>query len=693
MTDEALGAGASLRNRLPAVLNDPDVRAGQTVALATLAFLVFVQVLFPAPPAVLFLGAVLGSLNALVAMGLVLIYRANRIVSFAQGDLGALAGVFTVSLVAGPGWPFLLALAVGLLAALLTGAAVEFLVVRRFAAAPRLILTVATIGVAQVLAFGQIAMPSLFGFEVAPQNFPTPWDFTFEWHPLVFRGSHVLVLILVPVMALGLTLFLRSSRVGLAMRAAAESADRSLLLGIPVKRINTLVWMLAALLSGAAAAMRAPIVGVSIGTVLGPALLLRALAAAVIGRMTNLGVTFAAAVLLGVAEQAVFYDTGRTLITDAVLFVVIVAALLLQRRGTRTRAEDSQASTWTATAEAPPLPISVAAEPAMRWARRGALAAAWGTAIALPLVLDTSRVNLLGVGAIRAMVGLSLLVLTGWAGQLSLGQMAIFGFGAAAAGWAAEAGADFVSALLVAGVAGIAVAVLLGIPALRISGPFLAVATLGFALATSSYLLNPDFFSWLPSSRMARPVLFGKFDLESERTFYYLLLILLASVLFALRSLRASRSGRVMLAIRENSRAAGAFGIDAVRTRLLAFAVSGLFAALAGGAFFFHQHGLGSSSYRPEESLRLFSMVVIGGLGSVVGVLSGTVFFTALDYFSPTPELRLLVSGSGLLVVLLLFPGGLGQALYLLRDRYVVPAIAERARRKAAGPGSSEGAE
>src|SRR5438067_12953517 len=136
--------------RAHSALGSDHVRFGSLVALGAIAFLLFTQVLYPAPPAILFLGAVLGSLSALIAMGVVLVYRANRIINFAQGDLGAVAGLFGVLLISGPHWPFFLSVVIGLLAALVLGAVVEFVFVRRFASSPRLILTVATIGIAQL---------------------------------------------------------------------------------------------------------------------------------------------------------------------------------------------------------------------------------------------------------------------------------------------------------------------------------------------------------------------------------------------------------------------------------------------------------------------------------------------------------------------------------------------------------------
>ena len=220
------------------------------------------------------------------------------------------------------------------------------------------------------------------------------------------------------------------------------------------------------------------------------------------------------------------------------------------------------------------------------------------------------------------------------------------------------------------------VAILIGLPALRIRGPFLAVATFAFALAGSSFFLNPEFaaFSWYlprPFERIDRPVLFGKFDLESEWVFYFVALIFLGVVIASVRSLRRSRTGRVLVAARENERAAQAFGVNLMRVRLTGFALSGLLAALAGGLFTFHQHGMLLSPLRPAESITLFSVVVFGGLGSVAGVIVGVAWFQALNYFVGSDQLRLLTTGFGLLLVLLVFPGGLGQIIYGIRDGYL----------------------
>ncbi|MEY2425900.1 MAG: hypothetical protein QOI61_1472 [Actinomycetota bacterium] len=653
-----------------------------SVAFWVVAFVVFYR-FFPVPIAILFLGVVLGSLSALTAMGLVLIYRANRIINFAQSQVGGLAAVMAASLIVGPGWPFFPSVAIGLLTAIVLGAGTEYLVVRRFAKAPRLLLTVATIGIMQLFAFGQLALPKLFSFDVVPQP-PVPFDFTFNWHPAVFKGAHLLIIIVVPLVAVGLGAFFRATRIGIAVRASAESADRAALLGIPVKRIGTLVWTLSGALSGLAVLMRMPIQGVNIGGLEGTHLLLLALTAAVIGRMESLPKAFGAALALGMFEQSVLYQTGRTVKVDGILLAIIIGALLLQRRGQSSRADDIGASSWAATREVRPIPRELAFLPEVRIGQVVLGVAAVFGFVVLPWNMSVHSVNLMGVGLIIAMITLSLVVLTGWAGQISLGMMAFMAFGAAVGGSLAIQGWNFFLCLLLAGLVGAVIAVLVGLPALRIKGLFLAVTTLAFAGATGTFLLNNEFVAWLvpdPNKRIERPVLFNRFALDDERTYYFVILAFFLFTLASVRSLRRSRTGRILVAIRDNERAAQSYAVSPIRAKLSAFALSGFFAALAGALYMFHQRGNGLSStiLDPDASIRVFSMAVIGGLGSIPGALLGAAYLTFVDYssFTREPLSRLLASGVGVLVILMFIPAGLGSVLYSLRDN-LLRVIARR---------------
>jgi len=172
---------------------------------------------------------------------------------------------------------------------------------------------------------------------------------------------------------------------------------------------------------------------------------------------------------------------------------------------------------------------------------------------------------------VYAMVAISLLILTGWAGHISLGQFALVGFGAATTsvlygkhGW------DITLAILAGTVVSALVALVIGLPALRIKGPFLAVTTLAFAVALDSYFLNPVHFrNWIPQN-VDRPVLWRRFPLESERAIYYVCLAFLVLAILVALGVRRSRGGRALLATRDNTRASGAMAVPTTASKLSA---------------------------------------------------------------------------------------------------------------------------
>jgi ABC-type branched-subunit amino acid transport system ATPase component/ABC-type branched-subunit amino acid transport system permease subunit len=667
------------------------VRARRALAwaLGTIVFLLLVQLLWGPPAGIVVQGALLGGLSALLALGLALVYRANRILNFAQGDLGAAPASLAVLLVVTSGASWIVAFTTGLVAALLLGAAVELLVVRRFFRSPRLILTVATIGLAQVLAGLGLLLPGWFGVGLPPQSFPAPFDVSFTIDPLTFRGNDVVALVVIPLAFVGLAVFLRT-RLGVAMRACADDVDRAALVGIPVRRVHSVVWMLAAVLAFLAVFLRAGIVGLSIGTVLGPSLLLPALAAAVIGGMERLPTIAFAAIALGIVEQSVLWGWNQPSDVQPVLFVIVLVAVWLTPPGAGLRGR-IEPSTWQAIREPRPVPRELARLPEVRIAGAGLLALVVLALALVPVVFSESRTNLAAVALIYGVIALSLVVLTGWAGEISLGQMAFVAVGAAVgASITARLGWDLAFGLLGAGLVGAGVAALIGLPVLRRRGLTLAVVTLAFGLATTSWLLSPRIFGegtrfdWLPPPRVERPHLFGVLGVHSESGFYVVCLIALALVVLAVVGIRRSRTGRVLIAIRENERAASSFGIDPRRTTLGAFAISGFLAAFAGALFVHQQNGLQLDSYTAGESLVVFTMVVIGGLGSIPGALFGALFVRSVTWWLPV-EWQIVATGAGMLLVLLVFRGGLGAAFADLRDvalrrlaarrRIAVPAL------------------
>ncbi len=652
-------------------------------AAAALAVLLFAIAAWRVPTGVLVQGAIVGSLTSLVALGLALVWRANRVINFAAGDLGSvpatLAVLLMVSTLALSWW---VALVVGLAAALLVGAAVELLLVRRFANSPRLILSVATIGIAQVLAAGALLLPRYFNLTGAAV--PAPFDLHVTISPIVFGGTDIVAVVIVPIVLVALALFLRRSDIGIAIRAGAERADRAASLGIPVRRLHTVVWVIATVLAFLAVFLRAGIVGLPIGQVLGPAILLRALAAAVIGRMERLPTVVGAAIMLGIVEQAVVWHWHQTAYVDPVLFVVVVVGLLVTGGTGTGRVREGDVSSWQAAREVRPIPSALRRVPEVRAIHAIVLAAVAGVLLLVPVALPASKLNLAAAILIFAIIGCSLVVLTGWGGQVSLGQMAFVGVGAAVSGAVtARLGWDLSFGLILAGVVGALLAVLIGLPALRRQGLTLAVTSLAFALMTSDWLLNSSYFgpghalNWLPPLRIARPPLFGVIAVDTDTRFYYLCLAGLALAMVMAYGVRRSRTGRAIVAVRENERAAEAYGVGSRRLLLFALGFSGFLAAFAGALFVYQQSGLDLGPYQPQASLQVFAMAVIGGLGSIPGALIGATYLYGTQYFL-APEWQILATGAGLLAVLLVLPGGLGGALADIRDLVLRRVAARR---------------
>ena len=648
------------------------------------AMVVLQRFLWPAPMGVVLNGALVGGRIALIALGIVLVYRANRVINFAQGDLGGVPATLGVMLVVSWGWSYWLGLTVGLVAAVVLGVLIETLVIRRFAQAPRLVLTVATIGISQLLIGASLLLPRAFGDTTLGPKLEPPFGTKFELGGTIFYANDILTMIIVPLAFLLLAAFLQRSTVGIAIVGAAERSDRALTLGIPVKRLHTIVWAVASVLAFLAMYLRAGAVGLPIGEVLAPIFLVQALGAAVFGRFERFTTIACAAIGLGIVDQSMTFQAGnRPAYNDAVLFLIVLAGLLLTRR-TGTGRVDTEASTWQAVREVRPIPRELTRLPEVRAGRAGLWLVLGAFVLTLPLWLSTSRISLATIIVLFGIVAASLVVLSGWAGQVSLGHMAFVGLGAAVGGaitngtgWELDIPLvgwhltvrewDLGASMLIAGLVGGVAAVIVGYPALRRRGMTLAVSTLAFALFVSSYLLNRSIFDWLPARRIGTPVLFHTIEVDSETRLFYVALGTLALALAMVTGLRRSRTGRVLIAIRENERAAQSYGVNAIRTTMAAFALSGFLAAMAGSLYVHQQTGLSADPYLPQRSLELFSMVVIGGLGSLPGALLGAVYVQGSDFFLPL-EWQFLASGAGLLLILLIFPAGLGAVLAELRD-------------------------
>jgi branched-chain amino acid transport system permease protein len=637
-------------------------------------------------------GAVIGSLYGLVGMGLILVYRANRIINFAQAQLGSVPAIVVLLLIARHGFPYLLAIPLMLILAAGLGATVEVVIVRRFANSPRLILTVVTIGLSLLLLILEFYSKQWVGGELLDSvglSFPTPFEkLKFHLGPSVLSGDHLFAVVVGGVCVIALGAFFKFTDMGIAVRASAENGERASLLGIPVKRVSTVVWIVATVLSSIGVFLRVPLVGLPLSGFVGPSILLFGLAVAVIARMENLPTAFFAGMLIGIIDRSALFATRRAALANAVMFVVVVVALLAQR-GKLSRAMDAGTSSWQAVKDFRPIPSELRGLKEVRLARTVMFSIVGLLAVSAPWIFGDRKTGAATLILLYAMIGVSLVILTGWAGQISLGQYAIAGIGSAVAGGlAANHGWDFFAAVFTGAMAGAVVAVLVGLPAVRIQGLFLAVTTLAFSFTVRDFILRREFFSWLlpaDNTFVDRPVLYGRLDLTTDSKlgpitiladakFYFLCLAFLMLVLGMAKALRKNRSGRILIGVRDNGRVMQAYGVSLAGTRLAAFAISGFIAGLAGALIAYQNTVFSPGGFSPEQSISLFVMAVIGGVGSLGGAVLGAVYLIGLPLLPGVRDIQfveLLTSGLGVLLVLAFLPGGLSEGVYLLRDRFL----------------------
>ena len=637
-----------------------------------------------------------GSLYGVIGVGIILIYRTSRIINFAAGAIGAVPAIVAAILVVHDHVNYVAALPVVLIGSPLLALAVDIGIMRRFNRSPRLITTVVTIGVAQSLAVPGFFIPIWMGQKAtsAGSLVPTPWSgVAFHNHrgESWLTGNEIAAFIVVATVTLLLGVFLRYTRMGIALRASAENADLASLLGVPVKRVATAAWALAGLLSGLAIFIQAPLIGTPSDATLGFDTLLYGLAAAVVARMERLGVALAAGLVIGVVIQGSIIRFADDSAAFASILLIILGALLLQRRE-MARARSAGEGTWQTVKQFRAIPSELRRLPEVERVRWGLGCGAAAFMVALPFIVGANNTSYVILLPIYAIVGVSLVVLTGWAGQVSLGQFGLVGVAAGVTGGLiAGHNIDFFAALGLGIASGAVAAVIIGLPAVRLPGLYLAVVTLAFAYFVQYYFLNGSFpigrnIVPSPSAILNRPILYGSIDLTShttagQRAFYYVCLILLALSMASAYAFRRNRSGRVIIAARDNERAAPAYAINLTRTRLAAFAISGAISGIAGVLFVYDLGAVSAATYGPQSSILIFLAAAVAGVSSIgwtvfgVMALEATAVFGHYVYnaFGATWQhvLPLLVTGPLLVLGMYFFPGGAAQLGFDMRDRWL----------------------
>jgi ABC-type branched-subunit amino acid transport system ATPase component/branched-subunit amino acid ABC-type transport system permease component len=621
----------------------------------------------------LLLGLFTGLTYALLAVGLVLTYRASRFVNFAYGAIGAFGAAVLSRLVGDIGVPYWLGFVLALGVGALVGAGAEVTVVRRLRRAPRVVAMVATLGLGQALVAFALVVDSdaLSGY-----TFPRPPGLpTFEIGGLTVTTPFAAMLILSPILLVGLAVVLRSTRFGIAVRAAADNADGARLAGIPAERMAAASWALAGGIAAFSAVLVWPTQGVVSFETLGPALLLRGLVPAVIAGMRKLPTAIVAALVLGVVEQVLLSKDPAGGSTDAVLFVVVVVALLAQPTVSgRGAARDM----WGAIARRRAAPAGVdganraPGAAGRRLSPRTTAAAITGVAAVVGLTvwagssLTNSTASSLSVVVAAAVVALSVVVLTGIAGELSLGQYAIAGVGAAVAHHTVAATGGSGLGLVAGAAAGAVTGLVVGLPSLRLRGTGLAVSSLAFALAgpwilRRSFLLGDGVTTY-------RPEIFG-WPVDTARRQLVLSVAVLAVACWIVANLRRSHLGRELAALRDEA-AARALGVRAARRRLQACAIAGAIAGLGGGLLAQTHSQLTSASFPASAGIAVVAAVVIGGLGSIPGALAGTAYLVGIPALVDLSIGGQAVHAVAWLVLIVLVPGGLaGLVVSWLPDR------------------------
>ena len=646
------------------------------------------------PMAILFSGFVLGLVSALTAAGIVLVYRTTRIINFAQTAIGAAGAALTFELIRFVDkMPFVVAFVLGILLAGLAGLAFDLVFGRRFFSAPRLVLTVVTIAAAGFLGATSQQMISRLpifpelddarrtqqsGFGQFRDQLPfSNFDFVIGDLEVHFGFAEVFAIFVALVFLVGLGIFFKYTRAGVAVRAMAENAERATLLGVSVGLLSSIVWTLAGLLSGASVTLNGILSSPESAAGFAPDILLPAMAAAVLGRMRRIAASASAAVLIAVLSTATNWSfPDDAALINLALLLVIGAGLLIQRKG-MLRSEEGSEGSWEASEEQSPIPDQLMKIPSLRITRRVFILLGLVGAGLYPFVTSTGATNLGSVIALQTIVALSLVVLTGWAGQVSLGQFGLVAIGTVAGGsLTGRWGLNFWFAVPLATAITAGFAVLVGIPALRIKGLFLGVTTFAFAVAVHSILFSERYFGWLLPKSIARPTLFF-FDFEDERSMYFLSLAALVGAIVVVTNLRKSRTGRLMIALRENETGIQSFGVSALRMKLLSFAIAGALAGFAGAIFAHQQRGLSADSFTAQASVDMFLLAVVGGVSSVSGALLGSAYFNLTRYLSESPLLVAFVGAGGTLYLLYAAPGGLISLLSAARDS-VLRIIAQR---------------
>ena len=373
---------------------------------------------------ILFQGFIDGLIYALIAIGLVLIYKATGVINFAQGAIGTLGGFVMGMLMVNYGLPYWLAAILAIAASATVSTITELLVVRRLFTKPRLLLFVATLGVAQLVALIQVWLPTVNERVDYPKPISGYWKI--DGLNILLRGEQVTVLIVVPFLVITLGYLLQRTRFGLAVRSAADNPGAAQLAGISIRSVSTQVWFIAGVLAGVSTLLIGPVKQLDaggVGSSLGPELLLFSLTAAMFGKLQSFPRALLGGIFIGIINRLVLANKGKGFLDDwgigsgsnlLAIFLILLVLMLFMNRGIRTSEQS-----WVLTPRLRSAHEDLIQYPMYKWVSRAGILILALTIISLPWVVDKpSRLIAFAGVMVVMLIVLSAVVLTGWAGQL-----------------------------------------------------------------------------------------------------------------------------------------------------------------------------------------------------------------------------------------------------------------------------------
>lgn len=562
------------------------------------------------------IGLMTGSVYGLTAMGLVLTYKTTGVFNFAHGALATASAYLFFELYHRDGLPSALAVVLAIVLVAGVGGPVMELIGRHLRRVPVASQVVATVGLLLAI---QGVVVAVFG--ATAMQFPLflPSN-TFHLPGVVVGADQVVVFVVAAVLAVALFALFRWTRLGLSMQAVVDNPDLIGLAGTNPVRVRMLAWViglataaLSGILLGSTTGLNAPLLTL---------LVVQAFGAAAIGGFTNLPLVYLGGLALGVlASLAAKYTADYQFIQGLpnslpflfLLGVMLVAPSRLARRTT----------VAVRSAHVPrELPL---------WLRRGGPVVVIAIAAAVPGLVGT-RLPVYSSGAAYVVLFASLALLVRTSGQTSLCHAGFAAVGASsfshfAHGW----GVPWLLALLLAGLVAVPVGALVAVPAIRLSGLYLALATFGFGVLLQQLVYRTEFmFGRSGPLPVPRPAGF-----EDDTAFYYVILAVAVAACVGVAALTRARLGRLLRALADSPLALGAQGVDANVTRVLVFCLSAFLAAVAGALLAALSGSVDVAPFDPFQSLLYLAVLAIAGAGQLRAAVVAAVLLAVLpDYLA-----------------------------------------------------------